>query len=112
MIPIHLHDGTGIMRYLVRLSPLIGGPVTLIALFQAGSVDSSWKFMIPIIIGVTITLVGMLFHGHETRIVDLEEHSLTHREFRLAYQPLKEEVDRIETHLKAIDERDIRKRGM
>ena len=79
-------------------------------LLDSGNTDSSWKFVIPIIFGVFVTLVGMLYHQHEGRIKDLEQDSLPRREFDIAHQAVKDEVGRMEKHLESIDTRDIVKK--
>lgn|ERR1035437_198285 len=109
MIPIHLHH-SGVLHHLARLSPIIGGVVILVALFQSGGGDSSWKFIIPIIFGVFVTLVGMLYHQHETRITDLEKDTLPRREFDIAHKAVQDEQYRMEKHIEAIDQRDTKRK--
>jgi hypothetical protein len=110
MMPYHAHVGSVVIHYLARISPILGGAIILSALLLDSGADASWKFIVPIVFGVFVTLVGMLYHQHETRITSLEEETLPRREFDIAHQSVQAEQGRMEKHLEAIDNRDIWKK--
>src|ERR1035437_9027892 len=92
-------------HHMTRASPIIGGAVVLAVAVMESEVgpNSLWVSGIGIVVGVFITLTGMLYHNLENRLTDLEKESLPRREFDIGHKSVQDQLERIEKHLSNTD---------
>jgi hypothetical protein len=109
--PMHL-PSLGHSLFIDKLavtSPLLGGLLILLAVDSPnGAWNDVFRIVISIVLGVFVTLVGMLYHNLENRIKKIEDFSITRYEFKMSQDPLIAQLGRIEKHLENIDMRAMR----
>lgn len=95
-------------HYLAQLSPIVALCLIVAALLadDVGAATDIWRIVISIALGVFVTLAGMIYHNLESRVSRIEEKGIVRTEWQLALNSQQSQMDRIEEHLRAIDNRD------
>ena len=110
MLPLHLDYGIG--RYLMYAYPVVGLLVIVLSLVEDSNPGnySLWVSGVGIVVGIAMTLGGMLYHNMEVRLSKQEEDAMPRREFALAHQEIVNQLARMEKHLENSDSRELKHR--